>query len=213
VRDSTLSPEQRRADRRGACIKARELLARTDTIYLDTETCGLGEDAQPVSIAVLAPDGTVLLESLINPGRPIPAEATAIHGITDAHVADAPRFADIYPRLLDVVAGKTIVAYNADFDRDDVLYQAVIAMEEARTDVDRAPSAAELGRLRPGWARRERWVCAMKLAAPWYGVEGRWGEYRYQRLEGGDHSAAGDARACLALLRRMAAETAEEVEE
>ena len=36
-------------------------------------------------------------ETLINPTEPIPAEATAIHGITDEMVKDKPTFAEIAP--------------------------------------------------------------------------------------------------------------------
>ena len=39
--------------------------------------------------------------SLVNPGVPIPPEVTAIHGITDAEVADAESFAMVGPRFVD----------------------------------------------------------------------------------------------------------------
>ncbi|MDE1977672.1 MAG: 3'-5' exonuclease [Elusimicrobia bacterium] len=51
--------------------------------------------------------------SLVNPGGPIPKEATAIHGITNAMVADAPRFEDLVPRLLDIFDGTDLAGFNA----------------------------------------------------------------------------------------------------
>lgn len=49
----------------------------------------------------------------VNPGVPIPAEATAIHGISDADVADAPSFAAIAPELARLAHGRTLLGYNA----------------------------------------------------------------------------------------------------
>jgi hypothetical protein len=55
------------------------------------------------------------------------------------------------------------------------------------------------------WARRIRWRCAMKRYAAFVGEwSERYEDYAYQPLPGGDHRALGDARAALAVLRRMA---------
>ncbi len=56
------------------------------------------------------------LRFLINPERPIPAATTAVHGITDKDVADAPIFKQVLPEILDFIRGATLVAHNADFD-------------------------------------------------------------------------------------------------
>jgi DNA polymerase III epsilon subunit-like protein len=55
--------------------------------------------------------------SLVNPGRPIPARATDVHGITDADVAAAPSMASIAPTLRRLCSGAIVVAHNAGFDR------------------------------------------------------------------------------------------------
>lgn len=63
--------------------------------------------------AVLNPDGSRSRWcQRFNPGVPIPAEATAIHGITDADVADLPPFADFARRIVRALSGKDIAGYN-----------------------------------------------------------------------------------------------------
>jgi DNA polymerase-3 subunit epsilon len=54
---------------------------------------------------------------LIQPGVPIPETAVNVHGITDAMVADAPRFAEVAAELHLLLQGHLPVAYNAQFDR------------------------------------------------------------------------------------------------
>ena len=53
---------------------------------------------------------------LVRPSRPIPAEATAVHGIGDDDVAGAPPFAEIAPELVGLLDGAVFVAHNAGFD-------------------------------------------------------------------------------------------------
>lgn len=57
--------------------------------------------------------------SLINPGMPIPAAATAIHGITDDSVCGAPTLAEFFahPSTLKLIEDAQYGAYNASFDR------------------------------------------------------------------------------------------------
>lgn len=87
----------------------------------DCETTGTtpGVD-EIVSLAVirLDPDGieTRRFTHIVCPSRPIPAAATAVHGISDADVELAPRFAKIAPDILEVLAGAVFVAHNARFD-------------------------------------------------------------------------------------------------
>ena len=74
--------------------RAKEYMERKP-LFLDTETTGLGPADQVVEIAVLDAEGAVVFHSLVKPTVPIPAEATAIHGIRDEDVAGAPTFAGI----------------------------------------------------------------------------------------------------------------------
>lgn len=95
---------------------ARDILA-AEPLFLDTETTGLGLDDEVVEVAVVDATGKVLLETLVKPAMRIPAKATAIHGITDEMVAGAQTFAEVHLRLLELLNGKTVVIYNADYDR------------------------------------------------------------------------------------------------
>lgn len=88
------------------------------TLFLDTETTGLDRTDRLVEIGVVDNAGGVVFQSLINPGMPIPDEASDIHGITDDMVCDAPRLDAITTalRALLIADGKVVI-YNAEFDR------------------------------------------------------------------------------------------------
>lgn len=80
-------------------------------LVLDTETTGPDpETARIVELgAVYFRNGEQIgppLNIRINPGCPIPKEASAVHGITDADVANAPTFADVSHRLIDHLLSK-----------------------------------------------------------------------------------------------------------
>jgi len=69
-----------------------------------------------VDICVLRrePDGTeTVFSSLVNPGVPIPPEASAIHHITDEMVADQPRLSDLAPKILEIFKDADLSGFNA----------------------------------------------------------------------------------------------------
>jgi DNA polymerase III epsilon subunit-like protein len=68
---------------------------------------------------------------LVNPGRPIPEEATASNGITDAMVADAPPFAEIIGELGPMLHGRIPAAFNERFDREFISAEWLRANGEA----------------------------------------------------------------------------------
>jgi len=107
-----VSPAQAR---REAAHLARQRL-QAGPYYLDTETTGLGPQDEIIEVCLLDADGQVQFESLVRPTRPIPMDAVGLHGITDAMVGSAPRWVDVWPRLRDVMQGRPIAVYNADFD-------------------------------------------------------------------------------------------------
>src|SRR5687768_16062348 len=86
---SPVTPDDMAA-RAGAVAWARAIIADPSTVFLDTETTGLGRDAEAVEVAVVGVDGSIVLDTLVRPAQPIPPEASAIHGILDVHVDAAP---------------------------------------------------------------------------------------------------------------------------
>ena len=100
---------------------ARTMLTAGRAVILDVETVSL---LGPVcEIAVIdASSGALLLDTLVNPGVDMDPQAYAVHGITDAQVRapGVPSFAEVFPRLRAVAQGRSVLAYNADYDRDTV---------------------------------------------------------------------------------------------
>ncbi len=88
---------------------------------LDVETTGRDASVdRVVEIGiVVARHGAVTARYnwLINPGVPIPAEVSAIHGIKDEDVKDSPRFEAIAHEVAAALQGCVPAAYNAAFDR------------------------------------------------------------------------------------------------
>ena len=93
-------------------------------IALDMETTGTDpETARIVQICVgisTAPGEWSPFTTLVNPGAPIPAAATAVHGITDEMVADAPAVGDVLRNLErwwgSADGGTPVVAHHAAYD-------------------------------------------------------------------------------------------------
>jgi DNA polymerase-3 subunit epsilon len=88
---------------------------------VDVETTGRDASVdRVVEIGIAIARGGAIVERrnwLVNPGRPIPAEASEVHKITDEHVKDAPPFAAVAGEVLELLTGCVIGAYNAAFDR------------------------------------------------------------------------------------------------
>jgi len=107
----------------GVCeeFAVEDELARLPMVAIDTETTGRDSTVDRViEVAAVIWDGSCVSERfswLVNPGCPIPAETTEVHGIKDEDVAGKPRFGEILPELLAVLAGRIPLAYNAEFDR------------------------------------------------------------------------------------------------
>lgn len=97
-----------------------------EIVVLDFETTGFetATGDRPVELAVvkMSEAGIIDQESwLINPERPIPASATAIHGITDAMVAKEPKYDLILENFLDfigdcgVICGHNLIKFDSKF--------------------------------------------------------------------------------------------------
>lgn len=88
-----------------------------DFVYLDTETTGLGSDVRIVDLAIVDDAGETLIDTLVDPLVPIPAGATAIHGIYDEDVVGMPTLDDLMPQVHDAIRGRSVVIYNSSYDQ------------------------------------------------------------------------------------------------
>lgn len=85
-------------------------------IFYDTETTGVrSEKDRIIEIAAYDPLNDCSFEQLINPGCSIPAEATAIHHITNEMVAEAPSFSTVAANFFKFCEGDVVlIAHNND---------------------------------------------------------------------------------------------------
>ena len=178
---------------------------------LDTETTGLDGYAEIVQVAVVDRASDVLLDSLVKPTRPVPAEATAVHGISDGDLLDAHTLIQIDQQLKTTLEGRFVAVYNADFDFR-VLNQSLHARGLRGIYRNAGGPRFREGDLVVNSA------CIMKMYAIWYGAwHDYFQSYTWQSLgnaiqqcglefDGKAHSALADARAALAVLRFMAGE-------
>ncbi len=87
-------------------------------VFFDLETTGLniGKDRiVELSYHKIFPDGTAKGETYrINPEMPIPEASSAIHGIYDADVKNAPTFKEIAPKFVEVIMGCDLAGYNSN---------------------------------------------------------------------------------------------------
>ncbi|EPX80611.1 3'-5' exonuclease [Litoreibacter arenae] len=99
-------------------------------VVFDSETTGLNPEKDKVVQlgAVRVINGKLVpgevYDSLINPGVPIPASSTKVHGIDDAMVADAPDFAQGCRAFHRFASDAVIIAHNAPFDMAFIHRQA-----------------------------------------------------------------------------------------
>lgn len=85
-------------------------------VVLDTETTGLGSDAEVIELSAINGYGEVLIDTLIKPVYPVPYEAIDVHGITNYMLADKRTWLDIKDEFEKIISGKTVVAYNSGYD-------------------------------------------------------------------------------------------------
>lgn len=89
-------------------------------VVIDTETTGLSsaKDGLVEVAAVRFEDWEPVekWQTMINPGKPIPKEATDVNGITDDMVADAPTFEQVIDSLSEFVGSSALIGHNLPFD-------------------------------------------------------------------------------------------------
>lgn len=89
-------------------------------VVLDTETTGLrassGRIIQLSAVKYVEWEPVETWDTLINPKKKIPADATAVNGITNEMVADKPTISEVSKSFIDFVGDSDIVGYNLPFD-------------------------------------------------------------------------------------------------
>lgn len=91
-------------------------------IALDTETTGFdplkGDRIVEIGCVELVNHVATgrVFHQYLNPERPMPAEAQAVHGLSDAFLADKPVFAAVVDDFLAFVGDAQLVIHNAEFD-------------------------------------------------------------------------------------------------
>jgi CBS domain-containing protein len=114
---------------------ATPLLA-LDAVALDLETTSLDP-----RVARIVEIGAVRLTAgrfderdtfrrLVNPGIPLPPVTIDVHGIDDAKVRDAPRFAEVWPGLADYLGGGVMIGHSIGYDL------AVLSADATRAGFD-----------------------------------------------------------------------------
>ena len=155
--------------------------------FIDVETTGINPYSDKVvelSILRIQPDGTEEYKShRVNPEVPIPAEATSVHGITDADVAEEPAFHRYAKSVCDFLEGCDIAGFNViKFDLP------CLEAEFARAGVE--------------FSRRGRYLVDSMVI--FHQRERRDLEAAYRKYCGGEmenaHSAEGDAKASAEIL-------------
>ena len=97
---------------------------RTRRIAIDIATTGLEprDDHRLIEIACVELIGTRISgngwHTYCWPDRPIDAAATAVHGLREEDVVDAPTFADVADSLLEHIYGAELILHNADLRLD-----------------------------------------------------------------------------------------------
>lgn len=201
-------------DQRCRCCGIREWareFADQEFVVLDCETTGIW-GAEILQISIIDQTGAVLLSTYLKPSVPIVEEeyersdpdedgwrgprrtAFAVNGITNAMVADAPAFAEMVDRIREVLTGKLVLAFNAEFDSR----QLVEACERVGV---------------PGIDAN--WKCVQRAMSEYYGdYSRRYHDFKYVSLDRAcavmgvslvnAHDALADVQATLALVRALA---------
>lgn len=86
---------------------------------VDLELTGLATSDRVCEIAIVRAIGDQVVaryQQLVKPPVPMSSGALAVHGITSAMLAGAPRFCDIAGEVLELLDGAVFVAHNSPFD-------------------------------------------------------------------------------------------------
>lgn len=85
-------------------------------VVFDFETTGISTARDEIieisAIKVAGHQPTAQFSRLVNPQRPIPAQASRVNGITDRMVADEPVLEAVLPEFLDFIGDEVLIGHN-----------------------------------------------------------------------------------------------------
>ena len=171
--------------------------ALTDTIALDCEMVGVGEDGKRsilARVSVVNEDGNVVLDSFVAPTEAVTDYRTRVSGVRPQDLRGAPSFKEIQAKMAAILSGRTLVGHALKNDlkvlalahprkdtRDTALYRPLTRPLRANE------RAQDTGIARGRGSRSLKELCAQHL-----GLE----------IQGGEHSSVDDARAALLLYKK-----------
>lgn len=124
---------------------ARYVTFDFETTDNDVETCGVVEIG-----AARVVDGEIVdrFHAMVNPYKPISSRATAVHGYTDADVANATPFHEVFTQFHAFVGSDMLIAHNGQNFDIPVLKRLAAGLEGVDTLVfyDTLPLARSLSR-------------------------------------------------------------------
>lgn len=165
---------------RASVIELVQRYIKLDPLFLDTETTGLSDMDEICEIAIVDLAGEVLINTLVKPTKRVPPGTSAIHGITDELVKDAPTFGDLFPRLDSILTDRIVLVYNAEFDESKLVRSAKVNNVDF-TGFD-GHAWFWMQEVEPG-VYHSKWHDVMELYAAFYGD---WNDYHqsytWQRL-------------------------------
>jgi DNA polymerase-3 subunit epsilon len=93
----------------------REIVFDTETTGLDPKTGDRMVEIGCIEVFNRVPTGRTF-HAYFNPGRNMPAEAEAVHGLSEIFLSDKPQFTTHAAELMDFLGECPLVAHNAGFD-------------------------------------------------------------------------------------------------
>ena len=98
----------------------QELSFDQEYVAFDLETTGLSSVGDKIieigAVVMKAGKEIDRYQRFVNPGCKLKQETVNLTGITDEMLQDAPAIDSVLPEFLEFVAGRVLVAHNADFD-------------------------------------------------------------------------------------------------
>ncbi len=181
--------------RRLECAETARRWLKQEPVYLDVETTGLEDEDEVIEVGLVDHTDQVLMETLVQPVKPISDGAREVHGISNEAVGSAPSWDEVHDRFQEHVRDRLVIIYNEAFDVGMVNTSA--GKHDCSVD---------------GW---EPTACAMRLYSRWCGDwDEHRGEYHFQKLQRAmeefgigtrqSHRAVDDARAARRVVRSIA---------